>query len=363
MSGPGGRRRLGFALAATAALLAALVAAQTAVLLMGRKDAETQLESSARGVAVSVAHTLSLDAEGYREFARTKDADSAYYKKMRGVLEAIKNDAGVVRFIDTERPAGAGAAEVLLDAEPVGGPDYLRPGEIVWAAGRKRGMIEAGAPIVAGDGEVLGAVCVDVERKRVFDQFRRTVLTLAAADLAFACLIAAVLLRFSDAALRWLFTGGGPSRDVSRRIEFRNGLALIVLEPDGLGRLGKAHGRPFVERAMSAVSEAVRGQVRPGDQFVRYGKRGFALIVADPAAGSALDIAERMRADVENAPMFIEDKDEHVRLTVSIGVAIGDGLSRSADGLVGNAERALAEAKAEGNAVSVFGRWRGGVPA
>jgi diguanylate cyclase (GGDEF)-like protein len=361
MSGPGGRRRLGFALAATAALLAVLVAAQTAVLLMGRQDAEAQLESSARGVAVSVAHTLSLDAEGYREFARTKDAESAYYKKMRGVLEAIKNDAGGVRFIDTERPAGAGGAEVLLDAEPVGSADYLQPGEA--AAGRKGGMIEAGAPIVAGDGEVLGAVCVDVERRRVFDQFRRTVLTLAAADLIFACLFAAAALRYSDAALRWLFTGGGPSRDVSRRLDFRNGLALIVLEPDGLGRLGKAYGRPFVERAMSAVSEAVRGRVRPGDQFVRYGKRGFALIVADPAAGSALDTAERMRADVENAPMFIEDKNEHVRLTVSIGVAIGDGQSRSAEGLVGNAEKALAEAKAEGNAVSVFGRWRGGVPA
>jgi diguanylate cyclase (GGDEF)-like protein len=396
MSAAGKRFRLQMTLVSTAVLLLVLLGAQSAVLLIGRRDAAAQVEAGARGVAVSVAHTLSLDAEGYREFARTKDAGSAYYKKMHGVLEAIKGEAGGVRFIDTERRVDGRTTEVLLDAEPVGSADYLPPGETnendpvkdrVFTAGvpvgyggaahasRRGRMIEAGAPIVADDGEVLGAVCVDVEKEHVFRQFRRTVLTLVAADLLFMCLFAAAVFRFSDAALRFLFVGGagggasaaaGPApddADISRHINFRNGLALMVIEPDGLGRMGEAYGRAFADKALAVVSEAIRGSVRPEDRLVRYGKKGFALIVANQAIERAMDIAERMRLDVENAPLFNEDRNEYVKLTASIGVAIGDSVSRSAEALLGNAQKALAEAKARGNAVSVFGRWRGGVPA
>jgi diguanylate cyclase (GGDEF)-like protein len=402
MSAPGDRLKTRLTLISTAVLLAVLASAQAAVLLIGRKDATAQLEASAKGVAVSVAHTLSLDADGYREFIRTKDPGSPYYKKMHDVLEAIRDEAGGIRFIDTERRLDADTTEVLLDAEPVGSADYLRPGETnlndpekdrVFTAGafasfdgaahgaahahanRRGRLIEADAPIVAEDGEILGAVCVDIERKRIFHQFRRTVITLVAADLLFACLFAAAMLRFSDSVLRWLFMGGPaaayaraardeqPGEGVSRYINFRNGLALIVLEPDSLSRLGEAYGRPFADKVLSVVSDAIRGSIRPEDQFVRYGKKGFALIVAEPATGKAMDIAERMRADIENAALFNEDRNEYVKLTVSIGVAIGDSLSRSAEDLVGNAEKALAQAKAKGNAVSAFGRWRGGVPA
>jgi len=384
------------ALVSTAALLAVLVGTQAAVLMMGRRDATAQLEASAKGVAVSVAHTLALDQEGYREFTRTKDTGGAYYEKMHHLLEAIRDEAGGIRFIETERRLDADTTEFLLDSEPDGSRDHVLPGETnrndpmkdrVFTSGAcatygssaqtvsKRGrMIEAYAPILADDGTVLGAVGVDIERSHLLRQFRRTVVTLAAADLLFACLFMAAALFFSDAAMRYLFAGGGgaaaPAALAGRGADgipqwagHRQGFALIVLEMDGMKRVNDAYGRRFGDRAAAAVSEVIRGSIRPDDSFVRNGKKGFAVILSDPAPRSAVDVAERIRQGIENAPIFNDDKNMYVKMTVSIGVAIGDGTSQSADDLVEGAEKALGLSKAKGNAVSVFGLREGGLPA
>jgi len=373
MTVPYRKYRLRLTLLAIAILLAVLVGTQAAVLAIGRKDAVAQLEAAAKGVAVSVAHTLELDQEGYREFARTKDTSSAYYKRMHHLLEVVRHDTDGVRYIDTESRLDADTTEFVLDSEPEDSKWFAHPGDTnrndphkdeVFTHGasvtyggtvqtvNKRGrMIEAYAPIHGEGGEILGAVGVDIEGKRVFGQFRSTIITLAVADLVFACLLALSIYYCSDRVLGYLFLGGlaGTDRSPAGR---RRGLTLMMIELDVPGVAGLNRG--LRERALAVVSEIIRGSIRPEDSMVRLGRKGFAVVMADQSPKNAVEVAERMRTGFEDTQVFGEDENVSVKMTMSIGVAVG-GPAQTAEDLMGNAERALAQSKAKGGPIVVLG--------
>jgi diguanylate cyclase (GGDEF)-like protein len=373
------RRLVLFAMAALVAVLAVL---QVLAHATGRRDIQGQLEYSAKGVAVSVAQLLMVDIGEYRAFLETKDPASPYYKKMQRLLATIRDESGIVRYIYTERRLDGSTTEYILDAEPAGSPHHSPPGKLegmdpekervfaekVYAGNMtdddKWGkLITSYAPILDEGGEVLGLVGVDIDGRHLDRQFRRINLGMAAASLVIACLSLALLLRFSDAILDYMFrdrltrafTRGRFERELGSRIahsaKHSQGLALMMVEPDS----DAAAGRGFHDRVLAHVSGATRDSIRPDDCLARYGHRGLALIVADTGSTKIAEVAERLRQTIEGRPMPDGDGGG-VRVAVSIGAAVAAvGQSLSAGELVGSAERALAEAKARGNSVVVLG--------
>jgi diguanylate cyclase (GGDEF)-like protein len=364
-----------------AALVAVLAVLQALAYVSGWKDIQDQLESGARGVAVSVAQLLMTDIDDYRAFLETKDAGSAYYRKMQHLLSTIRDESGAA-YIYTERRLDEETTEYILDAEPAESSKHSPPGELetmdpekaLVFAGKahasnmtdddKWGMlITSYAPVFDESGAVLSLVGVDIEGDHMVRQFRRINVAMAVASLVIVCLSLALLIGFSDRILGYMlkdrltgaFTTGHFKRELVSRIprsaKHSHDLALVMVEPDPSGPAWSDRG--FRARALAHVSGAIRDSIRPDECLARYGKRGFALIVASAGARNIAEMAERLRQAIGGRPMPGEEG-MPAHLTVSIGVAVGGGQSQSADDLLEKAKEALAMAKAKGNSVVIL---------
>ena len=97
----------------------------------------------------------------------------------------------------------------------------------------------------------------------------------------------------------------------------------------------------------------MQAQLRFTDVAARYGGDEFVVMLPDTPARGALEVAERIRRAIEEAPFSADTG--RVPCTVSIGVASYPQDGRSIDALLARADRALYLAKEGGrNRVAQF---------
>ncbi len=96
-------------------------------------------------------------------------------------------------------------------------------------------------------------------------------------------------------------------------------VSLVMLDLDYFKSVNDRFGHPVGDRALRAVADAIRGQLREGDLLARMGGEEFLVLlpVTDQAAASLL--AERLRVTL--AGTSIEENGEAIYLPASFGVA------------------------------------------
>ncbi|MHB8347293.1 MAG: DUF484 family protein [Acidiferrobacterales bacterium] len=99
-----------------------------------------------------------------------------------------------------------------------------------------------------------------------------------------------------------------------------NSLALLLADLDHFKDLNDRHGHQVGDDALKQVASALSQGLRASDVLVRYGGEEFALLLPDTDAGKALEIAQRLRAQVAGLVMDALGG-EVAAVTVSIGVA------------------------------------------
>jgi diguanylate cyclase (GGDEF)-like protein len=90
----------------------------------------------------------------------------------------------------------------------------------------------------------------------------------------------------------------------------------------------------------------MQAQLRFTDIAARYGGDEFVVMLPDTPLRGALEVAERMRRAIEEAPFAADDG--RVPCTVSIGAASFPEHGRTLDALMSRADRALYQAKSGG---------------
>ena len=117
-------------------------------------------------------------------------------------------------------------------------------------------------------------------------------------------------------------------------------------------RLRRISRRPFaavLRKVHRPVRGGDRGPLRSADVAARFGGEEFSILLPQTAAAEAAAIAERIRSNIEHARF------EHNYVTASIGVASCSAEVCETMDLVGDADKALYEAKRLGrNQVVVF---------
>jgi diguanylate cyclase (GGDEF)-like protein len=124
-------------------------------------------------------------------------------------------------------------------------------------------------------------------------------------------------------------------------------LGLILLDIDHFKSLNDAHGHQAGDEALRHLALTLQDHSRSFDTVARYGGEEFAVIV--PAAGrdECVEVAERLRLEVERMTMKSP-------LTVSIGVALYPSNADGGDELIRVADDALYRSKSDGrNRVTV----------
>ena len=128
----------------------------------------------------------------------------------------------------------------------------------------------------------------------------------------------------------------------------RSGLpvSLMMLDIDRFKAINDNHGHPAGDQVLRHFAARVNHCLRKGDLLVRYGGEEFCVLVPGIAAEGAYNIAERIRAEVANAPIRIGNSD--IRITVSIGITTDHDGDRTLDSLISRADEALYRAKTGG---------------
>lgn len=129
-------------------------------------------------------------------------------------------------------------------------------------------------------------------------------------------------------------------------------LSCLLLDVDYFKQVNDSYGHQVGDQVLIAVAALIRAQMRSTDVLARFGGEEFSTLLAHTPEAEALDVAERIRASIERHRFQAPDG-RPFTITISIGVATLNGGSEqamqfSAQGLVGQADRALYKAKAEG---------------
>lgn len=135
-------------------------------------------------------------------------------------------------------------------------------------------------------------------------------------------------------------------------------LAVVLADLDHFKAINDTHGHPAGDRALVAVATTIQAHRRATDTCARYGGEEFALVLDGADGETALEVAERLRAAVED--LVLEERGEAIPLTVSLGVAAFPELWASAPGeLLALADEALYEAKNRGRNRALLNLGRG----
>ena len=129
--------------------------------------------------------------------------------------------------------------------------------------------------------------------------------------------------------------------------------SFLMVDADHLKQVNDQHGHEAGSRLLKHVVRALQAQLRFTDVPARYGGDEFVVMLPDTPARGALEVAERIRRAIEEAPFSADTG--RVPCTVSIGVATYPADGRTMDALLVRADRALYLAKEGGrNKVAQF---------
>lgn len=147
--------------------------------------------------------------------------------------------------------------------------------------------------------------------------------------------------------------------DRSRR--YALSLSAIMMDIDHFKRVNDRYGHAEGDRVLVAVATVCGCGLRSMDLFARYGGEEFCILLPETPLEGALNLAERLRADV--AGMSFETNTARFAVTASFGVATFQACIDSVGTLLIRSDQALYDAKRGGrNRVAAWSQ-RSGITA
>ena len=133
--------------------------------------------------------------------------------------------------------------------------------------------------------------------------------------------------------------------ELARCRRYRESLALLLLDLDGLKRINDRYGHHAGNAALGWLADVIRSELRETDLAARWGGDEFAILAPNTSQAAALALAERIRVRVPE-----QDTPWHV--TASVGVAAAepdlDGTLVDSAMLMHLADTAVYQAKRSG---------------
>ena len=139
--------------------------------------------------------------------------------------------------------------------------------------------------------------------------------------------------------------------EIARAVRTRIPVALALVDIDHFKLVNDTYGHLVGDKALRAVTDAMRTQLRSYDLAGRFGGEEFAILLPHAREADALNVAEKIRSHIAGLSIPVRDNDESgpsVKVTVSVGVAARNGESRELTDMLAAADAALYHAKETG---------------
>ncbi len=144
---------------------------------------------------------------------------------------------------------------------------------------------------------------------------------------------------------RYLYAAA--ENEISRAERYGSELTFVFLDLDRFKLVNDNQGHLVGSRTLRRVGEVLLTCVRQVDMAARYGGDEFTILLADTSHEGGLQVAERIRAAVEETA-FESDSEEPFHITISIGVASYPEHGTARDALLDAADKAMYHAKLMG---------------
>lgn len=144
--------------------------------------------------------------------------------------------------------------------------------------------------------------------------------------------------------------------ELARSARYGNATSLVLLDIDHFKSVNDTYGHDFGDAALKQTALILSHEVRVGvDLVARIGGEEFALVLPETDDIAAVTVAERIRTEIEAAPVTFQDRT--TPLTISLGVAtcFGNEDGVTLNNLIKQADTALYKAKANGRNQTVNG--------
>lgn len=130
------------------------------------------------------------------------------------------------------------------------------------------------------------------------------------------------------------------------------GVALVCLDIDDFRRVNEVLGHVAGDELLRAVAERLTSVIRPNDRVVHFGGDKFIVVCCGIHTDKdALRIAHRLSSSLDEP---FRHGETPLALSACVGVALGDGLSKTPDDLLRDSDTALSRAKQRGSASIVL---------
>jgi len=107
--------------------------------------------------------------------------------------------------------------------------------------------------------------------------------------------------------------------EIDRCVRKKTDLVCLFLDIDFFKKINDSYGHQVGDAVLVRLVALMQEQVRSSDIVARYGGEEFAVILPDTGIQIAHEVAERIRSQVENQKLIINDNT--LNTTVSIGIA------------------------------------------
>jgi diguanylate cyclase (GGDEF)-like protein len=136
--------------------------------------------------------------------------------------------------------------------------------------------------------------------------------------------------------------------EVERSKRFGQPVGLVLLDLDDFKAVNDTYGHQQGDLVLREVARVLRETSREIDEPARYGGEELAVVLPGTDLEGAFNLAERVRAGIEELALPLLDGDGVLRVTASFGVATLPGSADDMRELVAAADEALYRAKRAG---------------
>jgi diguanylate cyclase (GGDEF)-like protein len=136
--------------------------------------------------------------------------------------------------------------------------------------------------------------------------------------------------------------------EVERSKRFGQPVGLVLLDLDDFKTVNDTYGHQQGDLVLREVARVLRETSREIDEPARYGGEELAVVLPGTDLEGAYNLAERVRAGIEDLTLPVLDGEGNLRVTASFGVATLPGSADDMRGLVAAADEALYRAKRAG---------------
>ena len=123
-------------------------------------------------------------------------------------------------------------------------------------------------------------------------------------------------------------------------------LSCMVIDLDDFKQINDRHGHDAGDEVLRAIADALRSALRGQDVICRTGGDEFLVICPETELNAALVCGERLRAAVDALHRVVAG--EHLRLSISVGVAMREAEMVDLDALIKRADQGAYRAKQQG---------------